>query len=619
MEFTEISKKIALFTLVISTLIFLYMLNQYKLSLMSFQILSVVIGSSSYLALSINSKILKTKKVAISKILFLLLLSIILFLVFMTNILTQDNTNRGAVTLLMFSIVISLLVFYGTVSYTITFIHVFLAIILLTSFISTFYVGDIIQYQDDPGAYLVMTKSLVTHGKVVSIPLWSHHYGIPYYNIWQAMLLLIPEIHEANLQLISTVVLSFNFLLLSYIMFKKMFNQNIAYIAMILSLVFPVTLKWTYVQDSRAFAMIFILLGLISYLSFERSSAYLIVLIISWFSILNSHYFYSLIFVILIFVPMIILMAIPPIDRKGQYIRVRSRWIVILAVVSYLSKVSMYQDIFLPFVWGFYRLVHDGSLKNLAITSTTQLALGEFLMYLPFLIYIILSVAGAFMYVENFDMKSTKDIQIMLSLISISVMSVPIIKMGMYILNPRRIFYFLGLVFGLLSSITIWEISKRTISKKLGSVFIFIILLLLCFLSISSNLSNQLDPVFYNGKYPVLYYHTLSEKYSILGISNWISREASICSDYKTTSRYIVPMWIYKNRKIIKNISDLDICQDYVIFSYIAINRSFLVSPNNQYAEGTISLSVLKNQIARSLVYKNKIYDGVVIVYASGG
>ncbi|AIF70342.1 hypothetical protein PAP_09835 [Palaeococcus pacificus DY20341] len=618
MRFTEISKKIAAFTLVISLSVLLYVFTKQgdKLSLTFFQVLSVVIGSFGYLMLPKSSEILRIRKVSKFKMFFLLLISLGLFMLSVISILAQENTNRGAITLLVFSIALSLLIFYGIISPPITSRYILLTILLLTGFISTFYVGGIIQYQDDPGAYLVMTKSLITHSKVTPIPLWFHHYGIPNYNIWQAILLLVPEIHEANLQLISTVILVFNFLLLSYILFKKKFNKKIAYVAMVLSLIFPITLKWAYVQDSRAFAMIFILLGLISYLSFEKSPAYIIILILSWFSILNSHYFYSLVFVILIFIPLIVLVALPISNNNIQHLKALSRWIIMLAIISYVGKVSMYRDVFSPFVLGFYKLLYGGSLKNLTIASTTHFTLGELLMYLPFLVYVSFSIIGGLLYLENFDFKSTEDTRILLSLISLGVLSIPLLKMGMYMLNPRRIFYFLGLIFGLLSSIAIWRIIAVIRTEKLRDALIFVIALFICFLSISSNLSNQLDPVFYSGEYPVLYYHASSEKYSIWGISNRIDRELPICSDYKTTSRYVVPMWMYINRRVITDISDLDKCSGYAIFSYIALNSSFLVDPNTQYAEGTVSLFTLRDRINRKLLYKDKIYDGVIVVYS---
>jgi len=619
MRVAETSKKIVL---VISLFILLYLLikQEGKLSLTIFQVLSVVIGSSGYLLLSKRSRISRIRKVTTFKMSLPLLLSQMFFIVFIVNISLQDKISRGTVSLFMFSIALSFLITYGVTSPTITFKHILLTALLLTGFTSTFYVGGIIQYQDDPGAYLLMTKSLISHGRVTHIPLWSHHYGIPAYNIWQATLLLVPEIHEIYLQSILTVILAFNFILLSYVLFKKRFNKEVAYIATVLSLIFPVTLKWMYVQDSRAFAMIFLLFGLISYISFERSPvAYITILIISWFSILNSHYFYSLVFVILIFIPLVIIVSLP-INNNIQHLKhlkILSRWIVILAVVSYVGKVSMYREVFSPFVLGFYKLLYGGSLKNLTIASTTNFTLGELLMYLPFLIYVSFSIIGGFLYLENFDFESIEDTKIMLSMISFVVLSIPLLKMGMFVLNPRRIFYFLGLLFGLLSSIAIWKTITVIRNGKVQATLIFITTLFICFLSIFSNLSNQLDPVFYSGEYPVLYYHTFSEKYSIWGISNRINRELPIYSDYKTISRYIAPMWMYMNRKTIRNISKLDEYSGYFIFSYIAFNNSFLVDPNTPYAEGTVSLFTLRDRINRKLLYNDKIYDGVVVVYSS--
>lgn len=619
MKFTEISRKTAVFMLFISLLILIYVFVKqgYKLSLIFFQVLSINIGTFGYLALPRCSEISKNKKEdSMTKAYLLYLMSLGLFMLFVLSISTQGRTTGDIITLLVFSVVLSLTITYEVVSPTITFGHILLTILLLVGFISTFYIGGIIQYQDDPGAYVLMTKSIIDHGKVTSIPLWSRHYGIPYYNLWQATLLLVPRIHEENLQLISTVILAFNFLLLSYVLFRKRFNENIAYIASVLSLIFPITLKWTYVQDSRAFAMIFILLGWIAYLSFEKSLAYIIILILSWFSILNSHYFYSLIFLILIFIPLSVLAILSLYNKNLEHLKSPSQWAVMLAIVSYLVKVSMYQDIFSLLVKGIYLLLFGGSLRNLAVTSNMYFTLNELLTYLPFLIYVSFSIMGIFVYIEEyFNPRATKDVRILLSLISAGVLSIPLLKIGMYVLNPRRTFYFLGLIIGFLSSIAIFRTSTILKTKKSGRILILIILLFMCFLSISSNLSNQLDPFFYSGKYPVLYYHTLSEKYSISGISTHLDNKLHVYSDYKTTSRYIAPMWMYKNRKTIKNISELDKHSGYAIFSYIALNNSFLVDPNTQYASGTVSLFTLRNELNKKLLYEDRIYDGVIVAY----
>jgi len=595
-----------------------------KISLTYFEITFLILGCFGYLLVSsIEFKKHVTKSEVSIKI--LSLLPAMLFISFILITLSQKSIFRGTISLFIFSSALGILSLYVSTSSKIKSSYVLVTILMFVGFISTFYLGGIIQYQDDPGAYVVMTKSIINHGKVTFPSPWykyykgmTRHEGIPLYNIWQAEILLIPKISEVYIQIVSTIVISFYFLVLTYVMFRRvLYSEKIAYLSMVLSIVYPISMKWTYVQDSRAFVMIFLLIGLFSYFSLEsHSMSYIIILILSWFAILNSHYYYPIIFISAIFIPLAILCILP--EKYGiKPLKKSSKWIIVLGAIAYISKISMYKNIFSIFVFGFQKLVYGGSIKNLTIEQTATFSLGQLLMYLPFLAFVMFTIIGFFTYIESFRL-DIRNVKMFLTLSSIAILSIFVIKIGIYVLDPRRIFYFLGLIFGALSAIAIWRIFNIINSEKLRIISLFSIITILTFLSISSNLSNQLDPFFYDGEFPVLYYHTISEKYSMQFINNHLHKleTVKIYSDYGTISRYIAPMWVYKNHEIIQNVSELKTRSGYILFSHTALTKSFLVDPNHQYKNGKIPIDGLRKELNRALLSKNKIYGGSILIFS---
>ena len=298
----------------------------------------------------------------------------------------------------------------------------------------------------------------------------------------------------------------------------------------------------------------------------------------------------------------------------------RLKWIIILAIVTYLGKISTYENILYPLVVSIEKLLYGGGINNLVIDTSSAYSIGKTLEYLPFLIYVCLTVMGFLLYLKSIK-KTSKDIAVSNLIISTALLSIPILKIGMFVLNPRRIFYFFGIIFGFLTSISIWHIYKKLRCILFVNALIFILISLLVFFSMTSNLGNQLDPIFYSGQYPVLYFHTSSERDIIYFLSYHLPRneDISVISDYKTISRFIAPIWLYKIRTPIEDLSQLTNFKGYAIFSRYSLDYSFLFKKKAGYGIGNTTLENIKHKINENLISQNKIFDGMIIVYFSEG
>lgn len=407
-------------------------------------------------------------------------------------------------------------------------------------------------FQDDPGFHINSANIIASLG-IIPLDVFGDNYGNhPLFHIFYAMGIITTGINSYDFQGVTALIQTLSILVIYLVTVKITKNQTAGLFAALLYSIFSLSILYSVVTTTQGFSTLLVLLILFFYIKYtsdtKKSIISILSIILVYLALVFTHIQYS-------FVPMLWLLIYTTIlffYRRHHNRNAGWQYLAISLLLIWIAKELYFGlgDSLLSSIATLGSSVRDifSNTCNIGMVQSS----GPFQDYWMFLLtnigivfYYTFLTSGVLLLLKRKDKQSR-----IFALWSLVVFVVLIIgmAMGQQGILFSRYYYWVGLVLSILGGFVLYSITTCfqacdvRVTKNLLVLLLVISLIGLCFVAITSEKSNNLDPMLYERQTPFIFFHTHEETEMLSRLFEKLPDDYIVLTDLRTGSRGSVPL-----------------------------------------------------------------------------
>ncbi len=406
-------------------------------------------------------------------------------------------------------------------------------------------------FQDDPGFHINFANNIASLGTIPPDLLGNNYESHPLFHIFYAMGIIVTCLGQYDFQGVTALIQTVSVLAVYLITVKITEKPLAGLLAALLYSIFGLSILYSVVTTTQGFSTLYVLLILFLYFKYtsgiQKPILLMSLIVIVSVALVFIHIQYSFVAILWLLIYAIILIFCGgnrSCTNGWQYL-VISLFLIWFAKELY----SVLGDRLLSTIRSLGSSVCD-IFSNTASIGIVQGSgpVQEYWMYLlaniGVLFYYTFLTSGVLLLLNSKQMKSR--IFAFWSLLIFVVMIVGM-AMGQKAFLFSRYYYWVGLVLSILGGVVLYSIVARIqacnvrVTRSLLAFILVISLVGLCFVTITSERSNNLDPVLYERQTPFIFFHTYEETEILSRFFVKIPDDYIVLTDLRTSSRGSIP------------------------------------------------------------------------------
>ena len=434
-------------------------------------------------------------------------------------------------------------------------------------------------FQDDPGFHIYAANIIASSG-TIPLSIFGDNYGNhPLFHIFYAIGIVTTGINNYySFQGVIALIQTLSVLVIYLITVNITKKPTAGLFAALLYSIFGLSVLYSVVTTTQGFSTLYVILILLFYVkyasNFKNSIVPILLILLLYLALAFTHIQYSFVSILwlLIYATIMFLYGQRLNLNRGCY------YLVISLFLIWVGK-EMYLGIGDSLLSSIASLVSSCDMfSNAQIIGIAQ-NFGPSRNYWMFLLtsigtifYYTFLTSGALLLLKRNELQSK-----IFALWSISAFSVLVLGMstGQSGLLFSRYYYWVGIVLSMLGGVVLYSISacirvcNLRVIKKLLTFTLIGSLIGLCFVTIVSEGSNNLDPMLYERQTPLSFFHSPGEVYILSGLFQMFPDDSVVLTDLRTGSRGSVPMQWQGDTLVFPSPS----LEDNRNYNYLLINR----------------------------------------------